>query len=99
MPSEKRVRAANQLISLSSLADESSIIRAQDQNFNNCNWDDFYKDSFDDQRILLDVLRAILFDEAGCDLAALRHLHDYDREAVVHGLQIAYTSKEGIENG
>lgn len=99
MPTEKRVRAAHQLISLSSLADEEFIIRAQDMNFSDCNWNDFYKDSFDDQRILLDVLRAILFDEPGCDLASLRHLDDYDREAVIHGLGIAYTSKEGIENG
>lgn len=99
MNQEKRLRAASQLVSLSSLADDPLITRAQDQNFRDIDWGSFYLDGSDQKRILIDFVRAIVDDEAGCDTASLAHLNEYDREAVVHGLTIAYTTKDGIENG
>ena len=99
MNAEKRLRAANQLISLSTLADDLFMVRAQDLNFKNIDWTNAYRDLSDQQRILIDFVRVIIDDEAGCDTAALQHLNEYDRAAVIHGLTLAYTSKEGIENG
>jgi len=99
MTPEKRLRAANQLISLSSLADDLFMVRAQDLNFNNIDWTDFYRDANDDKRILIDFVRCIVDNEVGCDLASISHLNEYDREAVVHGLTIAFTTKDGVENG
>ena len=48
MTPEKRLRAANQLISLSSLADDLFMVRAQDLNFKHIDWTDFYRDAEDD---------------------------------------------------
>jgi len=44
-------------------------------------------------------LRVIVDDEVGCDTASIIHLDEYDRAAVIHGLTIAFTHKDGIENG
>jgi len=99
MTPEKRLRAANQLISLSSLADDLFMVRAQDLNFKHIDWTDFYRECEDDKRILIDFIRCIVDNEVGCDLASISLLNDYDREAVVHGLSIAFTTKDGIDNG
>ena len=99
MNQEKRLRAASQLVSLSSISDEPMIVDAQDRNFSNIDWSRIYGDLPDDRKIIVDFVRAIVDDEAGCDAAAIRHLNEYDRAAVIHGMTIAYTHKAGIENG
>lgn len=99
MNAEKRLRAANQLVSLSTLADDPLIIRAQDKNFNDIDWDVFYQDASDQRRTIIDFVRVIMHDEPGCDAAQLATLNEFDRAAVIHGLTLAYTNKEGIENG
>lgn len=99
MTREKRVRGAQQLVALSSLADDPLVIRAQDQNFSNVDWSAHYFDASEQKRILIDFIRAIVDDEPGCDVTSIVHLNPYDRESVVHGLTIAFTSKDGIENG
>lgn len=99
MNAEKRLRAANQLVSLSTLADDPLVIRAQDKNFNDVDWHVFYQDASDDKRTIIDFVRVIVNDEPGCDAASLAGLNEYDRAAVIHGLTLAYTNKEGIENG
>ena len=48
---------------------------------------------------MIDFIRCIVDNEVGCDLASISLLNDYDREAVMHGLSIAFTTKDGIENG
>lgn len=99
MSREKAVRAAQQLVALSSIADDPLIVRAQDQNFSNIDWSAHYFDASEFKRILIDFVRAIVDNEPGCDMTSILNLNTYDREAVVHGLTIAYTSKDGIENG
>ena len=96
---EKRLKAASQMVSLSSLADDPFIVRAQDLSFKNVDWDSFYREITNEHRILIDFIRAIIDNEPGCDTASISYLSDYDREAVVHGLTIAFTSKDGMDNG